>query len=435
MQRFPLFYGWVIVGISLLAMTVSYGIRTSFPVFFLPILKEFGWSRADTALIYSINIVVYGISAPITGMAIDRLGPQKFMGIGAILLAIATASCSFAKEIWHFCILFGVLVSFGVSANGWVPGATLTSHWFIKRRGAILGILGLGFGFAYMLAFGIEYLIEMIGWRSSFVALGLLAAGLVPLIVIFQRLDPKEKGLLPDGEPKKTSIEGANRITVEALVVDERWASRNWNLSGAIKTYRFWLLFMSFLFLLGVAYSTMATHLVVFAVDQGYSAAFGAFILSFYGLFVAAGYLLGFLSDRFGREIMITAGIMLNILGVLMLILNRGNHTFEFMYAYGVLFGMGNGMACPGLAAALADIFQGVNFGSIMGLVTVGTGIGGAIGPWLGGKIFDMEGTYILVFYSMIVVLIACIVFVWVASPRKVRRVVGKVPKVTRSSS
>jgi len=430
-KRGLFFYGWVIVAICFLTVAVSYGIRYSFSVFYVSILQEFSWSRADTALIFSINVIIYGVSAPIVGAAVDRWGPRKFMATGATLLAIAIAACSLANQIWHFYILFGVLASFGICATGYVPNTVLVSRWFIKRRGTAIGIYSVGFAVAYVMAPGIEYMIGQIGWQNSFVALGVLALGIVPLIAIFQRLNPQDKGLLPDGEAAEVTARQTRATTAEALIVDREWANQEWNVSKAIRTHQFWFLFLANLFMWGVTMSLILAHQIAFAVDEGYSEAFGALIFSLYGVFFGLGNLLGFLSDRFGREIITTIGLSLAALGILMLTLNMANYTPWLMYAYSLLFGLGVGIASPAFTASAVDLFQGKNFGSINGLTVMGFGIGGSISSWLGGKIFDTMGTYIPAFYLVMATLIISIICIWMAAPRKIRLVAGKVSRTT----
>lgn len=430
-KKSPLFfYGWVIVAICFLTVAVAYGIRYSFSVFYVSILQEFGWSRADTALIFSINVIVYGVSAPFVGIAVDRLGPRKFMTAGAVLLAIAAAASSLTSQIWQFYLVFGVLASLGNGATGFVPNSTLVSHWFIKRRGMAFGIFNVGFGLAYVMALGIEYMIGQIGWRNSFVILGVLMLGVAPLIAIFQRLAPQEKGLFPDGESRAVATGQAKVIASEALVVDKEWASKEWGLPTAIRTYRFWFFFLTNMFMWGVAVNLILAHQVVFAVDEGYSRAFGALIFSLYGVCYGLGNLMGFLSDRLGREVTVTIGLTLSALGVLMLILNRAGTTPYLMYAYSLIFGVGMGIVSPAFTSAVADLFQGKHFGAINGLVVMGFGIGGSISPWLGGKIFDVLGTYVPAFIVVIAALAAAAICIWIAAPRRVRLVAGKVPKM-----
>ena len=109
-ERPRFFYGWVIVGTSLVSMTLIYGIRHSFSVFFPPILDEFGWTRGSTAIMFSLNILIYGICAPVAGSLGDRWRARSVMLSGIIILGLATAGCSLAHQLWHFYLLFGILV-------------------------------------------------------------------------------------------------------------------------------------------------------------------------------------------------------------------------------------------------------------------------------------------------------------------------------------
>ncbi len=417
------FYGWVVVALCFLTVAVSYGIRYSFSVFYVAILQEFGWSRASTALIFSINILVYGMMAPLVGIAVERLGPRKSISFGAALVALAILLTSLTSQLWHFYILFGVVAAMGMCATGFVPNSTLVSHWFVRRRGAAFGLFAVGFGFAYMMASGVEPFISRLGWRSTFVLLAVLAAAIVPVIAVFQRLEPREKGQLPDGDRQKP--DSPSMAPRDNLVVNAEWASREWTLAKALKTRRLWCLFLCNMFTWGVAVNLVLAHQVAFAVDEGYSSAFGAMIFSLYGICYGLGNLLGFLSDRWGRELVATVGMALGVVGVSMLVLNQGVATPWLMFGYSLFFGMGLGVVSPTFTAAIADIFPGRHFGAINGIVVVGFGIGGSISPWLGGKIFDVLGTYIPAFYIVIGALVMAAASLWLAAPRRVRLVPG----------
>ena len=110
-KKSPFFYGWVIVAICFITVAISYGIRYSFSVFYGEILNEFGWSRADTALIFSLNMIVYGIGAPLSGWAVDRFGPRKFMTAAVVVLALGTGLSALTTQVWHLYLTFGVLAS------------------------------------------------------------------------------------------------------------------------------------------------------------------------------------------------------------------------------------------------------------------------------------------------------------------------------------
>ncbi|MDO8491021.1 MAG: MFS transporter, partial [Dehalococcoidia bacterium] len=113
-----LFYGWTLLAMSAVCMFIIYGLRYSFSVFYVAILNEFGWSRADTALIFSVNVIVYGLTAPIAGGLVDRFGPRVVLPLGALALGLGAIASSQANAIWQFMALYGVVMALGISAAG-----------------------------------------------------------------------------------------------------------------------------------------------------------------------------------------------------------------------------------------------------------------------------------------------------------------------------
>ena len=102
MAKKTFFYGWTVVGICTIAMTLGYGVRHSFSVFFPPILEEFGWTRGSTAVMLSIHLLFYGIISPFSGALSDHWKPKKTIILGAVILGISSAACGLAEELWHF---------------------------------------------------------------------------------------------------------------------------------------------------------------------------------------------------------------------------------------------------------------------------------------------------------------------------------------------
>ena len=114
-----LFYGWKIVWTGILGMILVYGIRHSFAVFFTPILEEFHWSRGNISIMMSLNIFAYGFLAPVAGFLADRWRARVLMPLGVAILGAATAGCAWAGELWHFYVLFGLLMPVGNALAGW----------------------------------------------------------------------------------------------------------------------------------------------------------------------------------------------------------------------------------------------------------------------------------------------------------------------------
>ena len=119
--RPKIFYGWGIVAISLVTMTAAYGVYFSWPIFYVAILDEFGWSRAGTALIFSIAAMLYGFGSPISGILFDKFGPKRLFAIAAVLIAIGAAGCSQSNEIWQFSIFYGLFMGLGQSQPAMSP--------------------------------------------------------------------------------------------------------------------------------------------------------------------------------------------------------------------------------------------------------------------------------------------------------------------------
>ncbi len=239
-NRKPLFfYGWVMVVISIIGMMLVYGTRHSFSVLFPPILGEFGWSRGSTALMISLNILLYGLTAPIVGSLYDRWKPHRLIIIGAILLGLATAGCAFARELWHFYLLFGVLMPVGSACSGWpLLGPTL-SNWFAKKRGMVIGLAQMGGGLSFTYGIFVEFVIVQVGWRHAyFVIAGIVIAVLVPLYFFFYHYRPEKKGLKPYGADEPRVAIELDASAAEA----QKSVPHGWTLRKALKTYHLWFL-------------------------------------------------------------------------------------------------------------------------------------------------------------------------------------------------
>jgi len=422
-----LYYGWVIVAIGFAAMAVAYGVRNSFCVFYVAILKEFGWSRASTAGIFSINVIVYGVSSPFAGFLVDRFGPRKILSIGVILLALGTALCSQVSALWHFYLLFGITIAIGTSLIGFPANAAVLSNWFIRRRGAAFGIFTAGFGVSFLIVPLVQYFIVAFGWRMAFVGLAVLTPViLLPLIILFSRHRPEDMGLLPDGtipgSQDSQNETSSSRREIDMLEVDPQWVSTQWTLGKAIKTTQLWILFLISFCVFGISENLMVTHQVAFLVDVGYSGIFAASMVAFFGIICAVGSLGGLLSDIIGREKIFTLGCGVAILGTVVLFLTKSPSYPWMPYLYAGLFGFGMGINGPTLTAATADIFHGKHFGSINGFLLLGFGAGGIFGPWLGGYIFDRTHSYNHAFLVIILALIVASSLIWIVSPRKIRK-------------
>lgn len=425
--RTRFFYGWVIVAVAFVCLGLAYVVMNGFSIFFVAILNEFGWERATTALAFSIFTVVYGLFSPVVGSLVDRFGPRVVIPVGAVILAAGLVACSMVSEAWHLYLAFGILAAIGVNAVGTMVNMTVLTNWFSRRRGAAVGFASAGIGVGMMVLVPVlQSVISAAGWRTAYVVLAvIIVVTLPPLALLFHRHRPEDMGLLPDGAPAKDKPAGAGPAVRQMRIVDEAWARRSWTIRSAIATRRFWFLFFGLLFGM-VAMQSVMVHQVAYLTDRGFDPMLGATVVAMVGIFGSVGKIFwGWLSDRLGREGSYSLGLGCLVFGVL--ILSRIDDSTQVwpVYVYTLVFGLGYGVFAPTIPSTSADLFQGKHFGSILGVLYIGTGSGSALGPWASGLVFDLTGSYDGAFLMTFAATALSLLGFWLAGPRKVRQVPG----------
>src|SRR4030043_1434011 len=416
-------FGWVIVGVCFITLALVFGIWYAFSVFFVALLKEFGWSRSVGAGAFSFFIIVSSLISPFAGSMVYSIGPKKVIIIGSLILGVGLALCSLVQNWWQFYLFFSVITAVGLGVAGWVPNITIVQSWFKEKRGLAMGIISSGIGIGILVCVpSVQYLITRVGWRMTYRIMAIF----IPVIVISMAIAFLKR-------PPKTisgpllEVRSAHTVIKDPLIVDEKWTSQTWPVRQAIRTKPFWLLGISF-FSGNLITQAIFTHQVAFFVDHDLEALFASYIVGIVGIVSLGSKILwGVLSDRIGREITYTIGITFSILGMIFLILFHFFPSAVLTYFYSVSFGMGYAVtaALPPLIAA--DFFEGRSYGSIFGTLMIFVGAGGAFGAWVAGFVYDLTGSYVPVFIAMILCALLACLNIWRAAPRKIRRVPGKV--------
>jgi sugar phosphate permease len=418
MHTRKVFYGWVILAIGFATVVGGYVCRNTFSVFYPAIVDEFGWGRGNTALIFSINVLVYGLIAPVAGGLIDRFRPRYVLSAGAIIMGTGVALCSLATEKWQFYLLYGVVASIGLSIAGWAPITALVGNWFVRRRALSLGILGAGFGASLVFAFVAQYLISSLGWRSAYVFIGVFAAAIIaPLTLLFVTKRPQDKGLFPDGVTAEQSVNLS--AAHEADTQRTTWDRTEWTLRGAARTRQFWLLFFIAFTIMGIVEQIAIAHQVYFYRDAGYTPFAAAGFYSAFGVSFILGNLAGSLSDRVGRERMfIPACLICAAATTLLFFLDNATRPW-LPPIFAVVFGLSLGSGPCVFYAAVADLFHGANYGKIVGMMVLGFSLGGTLSPWLAGYLYDTTGSYDSAFALLIAALLASALMMRLVAPGK----------------
>src|SRR5262249_6660182 len=266
-----LWFPWVVVGAVWLTLAIASGLYFSFPIFFVALLDEFGWSRGATAAAFSISSVMQGVLSPVVGMLVDRLGPRRVMLGGAAVLGLACVLASRIGSLWSLYAVTGVLAAIGLCAVSWVPSGTLIARWFAERRGSMLGIAfsGVGAGVRGVGPLG-QWRISAQGWRAAYAILGIgTLLVLLPLIGGGVREAP-------------VATAPARGEAQPAPVTARR------DIGDALRTRAFWALFFAYL-CTPLAVFSVVTHSVAFAVDHGFARLFVAGIFWLPGLLSPVG--------------------------------------------------------------------------------------------------------------------------------------------------
>ena len=423
-KRPVVFYGWIVIGVGFITLSVAFGIWYSYSVFFLAIVDEFGWNRASASSIFSIFLICHALTGLLAGYLQDRYGPRIVIPVGTCILAIALTLTSRSNSLWHFFITYGVFAGASIGLMGFTSHSAFLPGLFERKRGLAVGIATSGIGFGMLMIVPlVEKAIALYGWRSAY----LLLAGLVLLIVgplnaLFSRRSPADLNLHPDGDHTGMQADRTRSFMI-MKVIDTDWANREWTLRKAVKTRRFYLMVAAF-FCLSYAYQGTLLHSVSTMVDSGLTRQTAAAYFGVLGIVGSMGKILfGSLSDRFGRERSNTVGVVTAAIGIFCLI-NTSTPNSILPLIFALLFGLGYGAAAPLMPSVSADIFLGRSFGLIFGMISMGSGAGGALGSYLSGVLRDTSGGYVIpLSICMLSLLFSCL-FIWLAGPRRVRRMV-----------
>ena len=425
----PFFYGWVIVAVAFVTMGVGVNARTAFSLLFPPILDEFGWERGVTAGAFSFGFLVSAVLSPSLGRLMDRRGPRVVIELGVGLMAAGLLLAPLVRQPWHLYATLGVLVGGGSVCLGYTGHALFLPNWFVRRRGLAISVAysGVGVGSIILLPW-LQDLIGRAGWRASCWALGILILALLAPLNLLLRRRPEDLGLEPDGDDAPPGSPAANRT---ANVVDLAWAAVDWTLGRAMRTTRFWWIMVGYFCGL-FAWYAVQVHQTKYLVEIGFSPTDAAWALGFVSLAGIPGQIaLGHLSDRIGREWVWTVGSLGFALCYVALLLLRHAPTPTLLYLMVVSQGMlGYGLTSV-VGAIPAEIFQGRHYGTIFGTLMLASIVGGAAGPWVTGALYDATGSYTLAFSLAIGASVLSAVAIWLAAPRAVRAVAGRVPRPT----
>ena len=429
-MQLPFFYGWIVVGVTFVTMAIGVNARTSFSLFFPPIIGEFGWERGITAGAFSFGFLVSGTLSPLIGRMMDRQGPRAVMELGVILMGGGLLLAPLTTQPWHLYLTLGVLVGGGSVCLGYSGQSLFLPNWFVRKRGLAIGIAfaGVGIGSVVLLPW-VQSVIEQTGWRTACTAMGILVLVVLAPINLLLWKRPQDLGLEPDGDASA----GASARPV-SNIVDPAWAAVDWTLRRAMRTSRFWWLALGYFCGL-YAWYAVQVHQTKYLVDIGFTAGVAAWALGIVSLLGIPGQiLLGHLSDRVGREWIWTASCVGFAICFTALIALAWAPTTGLLYIMVTAQGaLGYGVTSI-MGAVVLEIFEGKQYGSIFGTLMLAALAGGAAGPTVTGFLHDIYGNYTIAFLIGIGLSGLSAATIWLAAPGKVRAVAGQLSRSRRGA-
>jgi len=379
-----IFWGWYIVVGAFAVMGINYGSRYCFGVFLKPMAAEFGLSRSVISLAAAINMLVYSFGSIFVGRMLDRIAPRWIITTGAVVAACGYVLTGFVKTPLGLYVSYGLMVGFGAAGMGVVACSSSVGKWFIKKRGLAVGIASMGISLGTALLTPLSgYIVMMFNWRFGLMALSfiMLLIGVFVSQALMRKTNPEAYGLLPDGD-KTSAIHQATmapavyKVSTMTLFHDSRF----WTLA----------ICQGLAVMISMA---VFVHQVAYATDNGIDKMVAASSLAAVSITGFMGqFLFGWITDRikdpkYGSFI----GISFMLAGTILMV--NVQNAFH-LYIASLVYGFGYGSLAPMLPLLIAHRFGRHVMGSIYGLLTFFIGTGGAIGPVLGGLIYDHFGSY-----------------------------------------
>ena len=379
-----IFYGWwIVLACFFIGLYVGGTIFYGFTAFFEPIRREFGWTYTQISLAASLRGLEMGIFAPFVGFLADRFESRKLILWGTILVGLGLILLSLTQSLAMFYGSF-LIIAFGAGGCASVVTMTLVANWFHRKVGVALGVMMSGVGVGGLMLPLIVRLIDVSGWRTIFIVLGLGMWILgIPLSFVI-RNRPEQYGYLPDGE------ETGNPLPE----IEIRNKGLEIGLRQALRMRSFWYL-NSIELIRMMTVMAVITHVMPYLSSLGIPRSTGGLIAGAIPLFSIIGrFGFGWLGDVIDKRYALALSFCLMSLGLLVFCCVQ---VIWVACVFLLLFspGYGGGMVLRG--AILREYFGRDSFGKILGITMGCAATGGIIGPTLAGWVFDTLGSYNLV--------------------------------------
>ncbi len=365
-------------------MFFLYGaILNTFTVFLSPMVEDLNWDTTTLSIAMAVGAGGMGLTAPIAGMLIDRIGARRIMIAGAAMIGGGILTAGRITHPWQLYILYA-FIGIGLASATVIPCSLIISRWFVSRRGMAMGMMAMGTSVGGMVMTPLaNWIIYNYSWRAAYTVSGIIILSIgLPIIVFFLKPDPTEAGYEPYVDPD--------------LPVEEVVSSWGLSVKEALLTRVFWQI-AAVMLIIGVVTSALGTHFVshLLALKHSPTKAANAWVLV---LFVMTGakFAFGPIADRWGAR-KATAGACVVVAVSILIAISATTDSYLIMFA--VLYGFGVGAPLAVNPILTSDALGMRSFGAIYGILTLISIIGSGIGPVWAATVYDSEKSYASVLY------------------------------------
>jgi len=370
-----IFYGWVVVAVGIVITCVGFGAMLTLSIFLQPMAEAMGWSRTGIAAAAMLNFLCMGVGAFVWGALSDRYGTRAVVLCGGALLGLGMVLASRASTLLQFQLLFGVIVGVA-SGSFYAPLTAATAKWFTRNRSLAVALVsaGLSVGSTVMAPLS-RWLISTYDWRTAMLVIGDLVWLVIIPAAFLVRNPPPAAASAVGGTPAS----GGPDLTIGQVLRTPQFA--------AIALTHFACC---------AAHSGPIFHMVTHAIDRGVPVMAAATVLSAAGLASLSGKIgCGIFADRIGARRTLLAGLALQAAAISLYLFTSGLTTF---YVLALVFGFAYGGVMPLYAILVRENFGERVMGSAFGAVSLAATLGMALGPWIGGALYDAVGSYAWMF-------------------------------------
>ncbi|MFF0386061.1 MFS transporter [Streptomyces sp. NPDC004286] len=383
---------WFVAAVTFVTIIGAAAFRSLPGLLIEPLHADFGWSRGTIGAAVSVNLALYGLTAPFAAALMDRFGIRRVVAVALTVIALGSGLTVWMTKPWQLMLGWGLLVGLGSGSMALAFAATVTGRWFTERRGLVSGILTAASASGQLIFLPLlAWIVDNHGWHPAVVTVALAALVVVPFVWLFLRDHPADVGLKPYGAaefvPKPPPVTGAARRTLTVL-------------ASAVRTGQFWLLAGSFAICGASTNGLIQTHFVPAAHDHGMPAPAAASLLAVIGVFDVLGTIAsGWFTDRFDSRRLLAVYYALRGVSLLFLPMLLGPAVQVPMVFFIVFYGLDWVATVPPTLALCRERF-GDDSAIVFGWVLAAHQIGAALVAWLGGFARDVFGSYDMVWYA-----------------------------------